>query len=244
MVVSVLTCWRNDRRESIKLNNHIVFFFSWGSQYPFQQEAEPSKDMPAREFSPRTFRKLLIRWNLRISQTSETNVSQNDVWSSSSSCYLPRVLLFFPRLFHTKVRIKQRLRNMWSVLKTRSTFAPSSLQPTLWHLSEMKLFYRVQVEQMTGQWKGLVSLCSKVRTVWEWSLICHTLESKNKFRDALYVEGALHDNWSLWKEKFLLGASRLNVIKQKLSQQASGERKISHEINNKTTTTTWLTKIA
>ena len=27
MVVSVLTCWRNDRRESIKLNNHIVFFF-------------------------------------------------------------------------------------------------------------------------------------------------------------------------------------------------------------------------
>ena len=26
MVVSVLTCWRNDRRESIKLNNHIIFF--------------------------------------------------------------------------------------------------------------------------------------------------------------------------------------------------------------------------
>lgn len=213
-----LAYWRVGETTEEKVSSSITisFFFSWGSQYPFQQEAEPSKDMPAREFSPRTFRKLLIRWNFRISQTSETNVSKNDVWSSSSSCYLPRVLLFFfSRLFHTKVRIKQRLRNTWSVLKTRSTFAPSSLQPTLWHLSEMKLFYRVQVEQMTGQWKGLVSLCSKVRTVWEWSLICHTLESKNKFRDALYVEGALLDNWSLWKEKFLLGASRLNVIKQK-----------------------------
>lgn len=92
-----LAYWRVGETTEEKVSSSITisFFFSWGSPYPFQQEAEPSKDMPAREFSPRTFRKLLIRWNLRISQTSETNVSQNDVWSSSSSCYLPRVLLFF-----------------------------------------------------------------------------------------------------------------------------------------------------
>lgn len=92
-----LAYWRVGETTEEKASSSITisFSFSWGSQYPFQQEAEPSKEMPAGEFSPRTFRKLLIRWNLRISPTSETNVSQNAVWSSSSSCYLPRVFLFF-----------------------------------------------------------------------------------------------------------------------------------------------------
>ena len=76
---------------------------------------------------------------------------------------------------------------MLNVLKTRSTFAVSSLVLILWHLLEMVLSCLAWVVPMTGPWTSQMSHYLKVLRVWEWNLICHILESKHKLWQKLMI---------------------------------------------------------